>query len=423
MNKLKPVFGSTLVLGAGPVGLVLYTLLAQGWADNIALMTRDGKSLKRLKDNLDKAQGVIESRTPLSDYPMLNAKTIFRKTEFLLDNIQDKWESIFLCIPCTGYLSVAKKLSTLRKIKQIILVSPEFGSADLLQHELKENPIEIISLSNYIGASLRSATEPGVINTLGVKKHVYSGGSRGCSGSGFKAVRCFLDALNIHVHTCDTEKEAESKNITSFVHLPFLFNDFSLREVFSLQSSNKCIYKLYPQGPITMRSISNMLDLHYEISLIYRKLYVPTFNLLEFLNANYPVPEEAIARKDITNFPNFNHEKQAYLLYVRYATLLIDPYSQPDREGRYLEFSKFPYQQIYQFNGLWYIPRVPLEDYKKLELLYALSKIYSTKNTMMQEMLTCYKKAYTKFTNLVGEENVQLDCRLCERNEEAQNIG
>ncbi|MDI7027993.1 opine metallophore biosynthesis dehydrogenase, partial [Pseudomonas aeruginosa] len=67
-------------------------------------------------------------------------------------------------------------------------------------------------------------------------------------------------------------------------------------------------------------------------------------------------------------------ERQEYLLFVRYAALLVDPFSPADEQGRHFDFSAVPFRRVSRDeDGLWRLPRVPLEDYRKLALIVALA--------------------------------------------------
>ncbi|MEJ7443121.1 opine metallophore biosynthesis dehydrogenase, partial [Staphylococcus warneri] len=75
----------------------------------------------------------------------------------------------------------------------------------------------------------------------------------------------------------------------------------------------------------------------------------PSVNLLKFMvKENYPVRPETLNEADISQFESLPSVKQEYLLYVRYSAILIDPFSQPDQEGRYFDFSAVPFKQLYQ---------------------------------------------------------------------------
>ena len=77
---------------------------------------------------------------------------------------------------------------------------------------------------------------------------------------------------------CKNPLIAESKNITIFVHSPFLFNDVSLNQIFLKDPQKRYIYKLYPEGPITKYSIQDMVNLYHEIMELYKKMKIETFN-------------------------------------------------------------------------------------------------------------------------------------------------
>ena len=49
---------------------------------------------------------------------------------------------------------------------------------------------------------------------------------------------------------------------------------------------------------------------------------------------------------DIENFENLPAIHQEYLLYVRYTAILIDPFSNPDDQGAYFDFSAVPYKHV-----------------------------------------------------------------------------
>ena len=153
-------------------------------------------------------------------------------------------------------------------------------------------------------------------------------------------------------------------------------NEFSLNEIFGTEASSKYMYKLYPEGPITQHTIREMLALWKEISTLILLLQARPLNLLKFLNDdNYPVHEITLSRDDIEHFTEMSTIKQEYLLYIRYSSILIDPFSQPDEHGKYVDFSSFSYKQVNKNKeGKWVIPRVPYEDYKKIKLLYHLGK-------------------------------------------------
>ncbi|MGA3603293.1 opine metallophore biosynthesis dehydrogenase, partial [Lysinibacillus agricola] len=96
-----------------------------------------------------------------------------------------------------------------------------------------------------------------------------------------------------------------------------------------------------------------------------------SLNLLKFMvGDNYPLQPASIARQDLESFEQLESIHQEYLLYIRYASLLIDPFSTPDQEGRYHDFSAVPIRKIFlNHEGTWDIPRRPKEDYYLLKIM------------------------------------------------------
>ncbi|MGB8956812.1 MAG: opine metallophore biosynthesis dehydrogenase, partial [Tumebacillaceae bacterium] len=227
-------------------------------------------------------------------------------------------------------------------------------------------------------------------------------------GSGFvEHVQRFIESRGVQCGVVDQPIEAESRSITTYVHAPLLLNEFSLQEIFKKTPSKKYIYKLYPEGPITQHVIRVYLRLWKEISKLVGACGGNPFNLLKFLNDdNYPVHEVTLSREDIETYMEQDSVKQEYLLYIRYSSILIDPFSEPDEQGRYFDFSAFPYKQVYKGkDGKWVIPRIPLEDYKRLKLLHALGQRL---NVEMPETAGLIELFETKLHSFMEEEGPEL---------------
>jgi staphylopine/pseudopaline/yersinopine synthase len=124
-----------------------------------------------------------------------------------------------------------------------------------------------------------------------------------------------------------------------------------------------------------------------------------SINLLQFLNDdNYPVHEETLSRADIEQFQTFSEEKQEYLLYIRYSAILIDPFSSPDKNGRYFEFSAVPFKPAaVDSSGKWVIPRIPLEDYQKLKLIYGLARAVDINMPQALSLLQTFEREVDRF--------------------------
>ncbi|WML33699.1 opine metallophore biosynthesis dehydrogenase [Clostridium sp. OS1-26] len=403
---------NTLIVGSGPVAINMLINLSKGFSDEIGMVTRDSdkttKFFRELKDNDFTLKGNVSKRELSSIEGSYKLQNLY----IGCSDIQDIWETIVLCIPCDCYMEVLKKLDfrKLKKTETIILVSPEFGSSILISNYLKmyERSFEIISLSNYFGATKYTSPESLLkITTKALKKKIYLGSTLK-NNYKIQVIKNFFEKIGIDYEVLDEPLEVESKNITVFVHPAFLISRISLNKVFDYDKTTKYIYKLYPEGPITMKTISIMRSLWKEISDVYINLKIEPINLLKFLNDdNYPVLEESIPRANIDNFMTYDRTKQEYLLYVRYSSILIDPFSIPDENGRYFDFSKVSYPKIYKDNlGKWNIPRMPLEDYKKISLLYSIGEMLNIKMVSTKYLINLFEIYLNKFIEDKGKKNI-----------------
>ncbi|ARC86023.1 hypothetical protein U732_1753 [Clostridium argentinense CDC 2741] len=407
-NSLK----NTLIIGSGPVAINMIINLSKGFSDEIGIVIRNSSKSICFVEELKNNDFTLKGNVAKKELAMMEGSYRLQNLYIDYSNIEDIWETIILCVPCDCYIEVLEKLdfNKLKKIKTIILMSPEFGSSILVSNYLKlyERDIEIISLSNYFGATKYTSKEALLeITTKALKKKIYIG-STFKKSSKILVLKSFLKEIGVIYEILDEPLEVESKNITVFVHPAFLINDISLNQVFDYDKTNKYVYKLYPEGPITMKTIATMCSLWKEISNVYSQLKIKPMNLLKFLNDdNYPVMEESISREDIDNFTQYSKIKQEYLLYVRYCSILIDPFSIPDKEGKYFEFSKVPYPKVYKDNlGKWNIPRMPFEDYRKIKLLYNIGAMLDIEMKNTKDLIDVFDTHLNKFINDKGKENM-----------------
>lgn len=422
---LKNYFDNVLIAGSGPVGVNLYINFNKGYAEKVGLKIRNSKNSELFLKNLKSNNNLIESTVSVNEINSISGKCLLENLYINSEELINEWDVLILCTPCDAYLSVLKDLNLkkLTRIKKIVLISPEFGSSLILKSFLKnDKTIEFISFSNYFGASNFSDDNHCLVITNALKKNIYIGSTH--ENSLFvRKIADFLGEFKINSICCKNQLEAESKNITLFVHSPFLLNKVSLDQVFDIDKTKRFLYKLYPEGPITMTVIHKMINLYQEILELYSAVNLPEFNLLKFLNDSYPVPENSISKNDIEDYLGFPQLKKEYLLYVRYASILIDPFSTPDEDGRYFDFSRVSYSRIYKDKeNLWNIPRRPLEDYNKLNLIWHLTKLYGTRSDQIFELIKIYKDYYFNFIKIVGEKNIKESCKLTARNYDAEII-
>lgn len=425
--KEKNTINNVLIFGNGPVALHLYITLKKQNSSKVGIKVRDSLKannfLKELREEKFILEGQIQTELPSVAYGKVYVENLIQENE----KIFDEWENFILATPCDAYFSILKSipLISLKNLKLIILVSPEIGSAYFLKHWLEKlgrGDIEVISFSNYFGATnlLGGFSTKIMINAL--KGKIYLSSTNLKSGELDKWTR-YLKNMKIEGIVCKNPLIAESKNITIFVHSPFLFNNVSLNQIFLKDSQKRYIYKLYPEGPITKYSIQNMVELYHEIMELYQKMGIETFNLLQFLNDSYPVLEESLHLDEIMSFTEKTRIEQIFLLYVRYCCILIDPYSIPDKEGKYFDFSKVEYSKIYlDKENKWTIPRRPAEDYAKLNLLFYLSNYYCSPNAVIEKCLKKYEEFYYKLISEKGIENVNKKSYLQRRDTEAKQL-
>jgi hypothetical protein len=403
------VFGNTLLAGAGPAAIQIAVHLSKGWSTKLALYNRYGSHASRMAEELHHSHNLIELTVQGDHDRRLSGKAAIVRLYDNPDDIGDIWETLILCTPCDQYRDVLKKLGAAewQKLRTVILISPNIGSNDLVHHHLHK--AEIISFSSYYGATKYISSKSVIsVYTKAMKKRIYIGSSTKKSEM-VPNVQRFLKSYGVEGIAVRNPVTAECKNITTYVHPPLFLNDFSLNEILRPASKHqKFMYKLYPEGPITQYTIRSMVKLWKEISLLVEHLGAEPVNLLKFLNDdNYPVPDESLSRDDIERFREFNEVKQEYLLYIRYSSILIDPFSAPDHKGRYFEFSAVPYVKAAKTElGQWNIPRIPHEDYRKLKVIYGLGQKAGLSMPEGEALLQRYEEHILKFAELHGMRNV-----------------
>ena len=128
---------------------------------------------------------------------------------------------------------------------------------------------------------------------------------------------------------------------------------FSLKAIFEGTDVPVYVYKLFPEGPITMTLIREMRLMWKEMMAILQAFRVPSVNLLQFMvKENYPVRPETLDEGDIEHFEILPDILQEYLLYVRYTAILIDPFSQPDETDITLIFQLYHLSKSIKMNRM-----------------------------------------------------------------------
>ena len=121
---------------------------------------------------------------------------------------------------------------------------------------------------------------------------------------------------------------------------------------------------------------------------------------------SYPVPSRMVSRRWIDHFPQLAPAEQRYALFTRYTALLVDPYSEPDAQGRYYDFSAVRVTRVFQnAQGLWCLPRVPLEDVRKLRALVLLAERLGVEMPTARRLLARFQLALQSFVTRIGAEH------------------
>ncbi|MFF2888382.1 opine metallophore biosynthesis dehydrogenase [Paenibacillus sp. NPDC057967] len=428
MNPLLTTpFGNTLVIGAGPAGIHA----AIDWSQRsvwIGLLNREGSHANRIEQELSEQDDMISVDIQVPRARHLSGEVQLNRFYNGYDGIEDLWHTLVLCTPGDSYMEVIRslKLEALPRLKTIILLSPGIGSNLLVQSSLGSlaAKIEIISCSTYYASSRFPSNQATVLKSVvnGLKRKVTVSSNRLASPS-LLLVKELLESRHVQCEITSNPLEAECRSITTYVHPPLFMNDFSLNEVFGRQPSRKFLYKLFPEGPITQHTIRSMVLLWKEISSLLRGLGVQPLNLLQFLNDdNYPVHETTLSRSDIENYSDMDPIQQQYLLYIRYSAILIDPFSEPDSQGKYADFSAISYQQAAIKNGYWTIPRIPYEDYKRLKMLHAVGQRLGLNMPHAHVLINRFESKLASFIQEAGADQVHPDLLQDQSEEQAEAI-
>ncbi|KOP68219.1 hypothetical protein AMS62_25435 [Bacillus sp. FJAT-18019] len=413
MNKLYETapLGNVLIVGAGPAGIHVAVDLSKGWCRRLGLTNRKGIHAERLQQELNQYSFQLCTEVLVERSKHLSATARLDQFYAGFDTIEDDWHTIVLCVPSHSYVEAIRELKLDQRIQleRIILISPGIGSNILVHENLGQSRdhVEVISFSTYYAATKFPPGASTLLKSIvkGLKRKIYIGSSQPNS-SMLLILQDYMSSLGIEAERTSHPIEAESRSITTYVHPPLFLNSFSLQEIFSLTRSSKYMYKLYPEGPITPDAIRSMVRLWKEISSILVKFGAESVNLLKFMNDdNYPVQEQTLSRLDIEGFVQFEDIHQEHLLYIRYASLLIDPFSIPDEQGQYRPFAAVPYQQVSRDQaGRWVIPRVPYEDYRRLKLLYLVGQAFHLPMPQAKMLIVNFEKQLGKFMEEQGTE-------------------
>lgn len=403
-------FNRVLVLGTGPVSIQMAVLFKTYLKSRIGIAGRESVRSAPFFSALNENNQWINAAVQNDKHRRLEGRCQLDHVFHGYAGITGEWDTLILAVTTDAYIEILKQIDDqiLRQARCMVLISPTLGSNSLVRHYLKEiqSDLEVISFSTYLGDTRWIQELPSnQVKTTGVKKKIYAGSSR-LPSANIGRLRELYGYLGIALHVMNSPIEAESRNISLYVHPPLFMNDFSLSVIFKEEDAKKYVYKLYPEGPITYQLIRDMRSYWKEISIMLEKMKLSSVNLLKFMtDDNYPVRPESLSRHDIDHFTSLAPIHQEYLLYVRYASLLIDPFSQPDQEGRYFDFSAVPIRQIHvNKEGEWDIPRMPKEDYYRVKIIQGMARMTGTGTPTLDKFIATYEsKIADSLQQLKGE--------------------
>lgn len=376
------ILGNTLVVGAGPAGIQTSQVMAP-LSQKLALLSKSSHQWESRKKLIKQHGFVVSCEVKKTQLAPLGGLVRFDELYTELSPLPSCWDTLVLTTPAHAYCDVLSSFSELclKNLKQIILMSSMIGGCLILKGMLKKKGVSpnIILFSHYFATSYFTSNptdKHGLLKvvTKTVKKRVYIYQSES-NEILLSALLNVLEKIDVQVIPLDNSFSVEGRNIATYVHPTFLVNTFSLDHILSNDDEVKYMYKLYPEGPITMSLIRGLLIHWKSVSRLLEHYSAQPVNLLQLLNdEHHLVHENTIPKNKIDSFNELDEIEQEYLLYVRYSTILIDPdpFSVANSKGKNFEVSAKPYFKGKVNKGKLQLPRVPLEA---LQTLYWLNHL------------------------------------------------
>lgn len=392
-------FRRTLIAGTGPVALQLAVVLKTSLAEAVGLAGRRSARAAAVFSQLQANDRLIHAEVGTAHHQALAGECRVDELYPSYAEVTGAWTALVMAVTADAYLEVLQQLRRVTSsgaLACVVLVSPTLGSAILVRSHLRAHGVdaEVISLSSYLGDTRWAAGDPSPhVLTLGVKNRVYIGST--CAGSPNLAALCGVhEQLGVTATVMAEPTAAETRNISLYVHPPLVMNDTALEAVFAPPSVPRYLYKLFPEGPITPALITTMVAQWQELTQLVEKLGIAGVNLLRMMvEDSYPVRPESISPDDIDRFESLPRVHQEYLVYVRYASLLIDPFSQPDSEGHYVDFSAVRLRPtVRDSEGRWDIPRVPGEDYYRTKIIQGIAGQLNIATPTIDGLIATYER-------------------------------
>ncbi|BEM03931.1 MULTISPECIES: opine metallophore biosynthesis dehydrogenase [Serratia] len=410
MNNAFP----TLILGAGPAAIQLAADIKAAGNARIGLYNRPSEKGRRLKQHLAHTPSLWLTGAGKAQRTQDDAQVTIDRYCDDLALVGGDWRRLILAVPADQYHDVLRQVpwAALPQLRSLILLSPSIGSGLMAQSLLQEagqSHVEVISLSSYYAdTKYQNAEQPYRAYTKAFKQRIYLAGAGARSDCAELDWLCSLLARHgIDAQRCSSLLAAERFSITNYVHPPLALAETTLQAIFEPQAPIQYLYKTHPEGPICPEAIADMLALSQDYQQLLNRLGIEAINLLRFLNDdNYPVPPRMVSRRWIDQFPQLAPTEQCYALFTRYTALLVDPYSEPDAQGRYYDFSAVRVARVFQDAlGRWRLPRVPQEDVRKLRVLVLLAQRLDVEMPAAQRLLARFQQALQHFVTRIGAEH------------------
>jgi hypothetical protein len=401
--------GNVLIAGTGPTAVQTAVLIGRlGGAVGIA--GRESVRSEAFFTSLAESGGTVRVDVQNDQHQALAGDCRLDQWFRGYTTVTGEWSTLILTVTADAYVPVLRQLDrdVLAQLDRIVLLSPTLGSSALVrEYAVQEGADqEVISFSSYLGDTRWPDGAPGsAVLTAGVKRRIYVGSTTPASPT-LDRLRTLHEAVGVTAEILDLAIEAESRNISLYVHPALFMNDVTLGAVFVEPEPTTYVYKLFPEGPITPSLIRTMVAMWQELTAIVVALGGTGVNLLAFmLEDSYPVRPESISAADVAAFESLPAIHQEYLVYVRYASLLIDPFSAPDREGRYFDFSAIPIRPIFRnATGEWDVPRMPKEDYYRTKVIQGVARHLDVVCPTIDTLLDAYEAQLERATEaLEGE--------------------
>ncbi|WP_148873921.1 opine metallophore biosynthesis dehydrogenase [Serratia marcescens] len=410
MNNAFP----TLILGAGPAAIQLAADIKAAANARIGLYNRPSEKGQRLRHHLAHTPSLWLTGAGKAQRTQNDMQVTIDSYCDDLTLVGGDWRRLILAVPADQYHDVLRQVTwaALPQLRSLILLSPSIGSGLMAQSLLQDagqSHVEVISLSSYYAdTKYQDAAQPHRAYTKAFKQRIYLAGEGATSdGAELDWLCSVLARHGIDAQRCDSLLAAERFSITNYVHPPLALADTTLQAIFQPQAPIQYLYKTHPEGPICPEAIADMLALSQDYQQLLNRLGIEAINLLRFLNDdNYPVPPRMVSRRWIDQFPQLPPTEQRYALFARYTALLVDPYSEPDAQGRYYDFSAVRVARVFQdAQGRWRLPRVPQEDVRKLRVLVSLAQRLDVEMPAARRLLARFQQALQRFVTRIGAEH------------------